>query len=82
MLKRIFLGLLLAVVLLVAAVAVKTWTTPSQQLAVAPAPKLDIDVQAAGFARTLGVELHRTASLNTSPTFIRALADVARRALA
>ena len=47
MLKRIFLGLLLAILLLVAAVAVKTWTTPSQQLAVAPAPKLDIDLQAA-----------------------------------
>ena len=53
MLKRIFLGLLLAIVLLVAAVAVKTWTTPSQQLAVAPAPKLDIDVQAAAINSVL-----------------------------
>jgi hypothetical protein len=47
MLKRIFLGFLLAIVLLVAVVAVKTWTTRSQQTAVAPAAKLDIDVQAA-----------------------------------
>ena len=46
MLKRIFIGLLLAVVLLAAAVEVKTWTTPSRQLAVAPAPKLDIDLPA------------------------------------
>jgi ferrochelatase len=34
----------------------------------------DIDVQAAGVARETGVELRRTASLNTSPTFIRMLA--------
>ena len=47
MLKRIFLGLLLVLMALVAAVAVKTWRTPSQQLAVAPAPRLEIDVQAA-----------------------------------
>jgi ferrochelatase len=34
----------------------------------------DIDVQAAGAAREAGVALRRTRSLNTSPTFIRALA--------
>ena len=33
----------------------------------------DIDVQAAAAARAAGVELRRTESLNTSPTFIRAL---------
>ena len=33
----------------------------------------DIDVQAAGAARAAGIELRRTQSLNTSPTFIRAL---------
>jgi protoporphyrin/coproporphyrin ferrochelatase len=38
----------------------------------------DIDVQAAGTARTAGVRLRRTASLNTSPVFIRALADLVR----
>jgi protoporphyrin/coproporphyrin ferrochelatase len=38
----------------------------------------DVDVQAAGAARSLGLELARTASLNTSPTFIRALADLVR----
>ena len=36
----------------------------------------DIDVQAAAAARRLGLELGRTRSLNTSPTFIRALADL------
>jgi len=38
----------------------------------------DIDVQARAFARERGVELGRTESLNTSPTFIRALADIVR----
>ena len=42
----------------------------------------DIDVQAADVAKTLGVSLRRTASLNTSPTFIRALADLVERELA
>jgi ferrochelatase len=37
----------------------------------------DIDVQAAATARQVGVELRRTASLNTSPTFIRLLEDLA-----
>ena len=36
----------------------------------------DIDVQAAAAAREAGVELRRTQSLNTSPTFIRALASL------
>ena len=38
----------------------------------------DIDVQAAQAARGLGIALARTESLNTSPTFIRALADLVR----
>ena len=38
----------------------------------------DIDVQAAQAARRLGLEIGRTESLNTSPTFIRALADLVR----
>jgi ferrochelatase len=38
----------------------------------------DIDVQAAQAARRLGIEVGRTESLNTSPTFIRALADLVR----
>lgn len=42
----------------------------------------DIDVQAAAVARDLDVSLRRTASLNTSPTFIRALADLVERQLA
>jgi ferrochelatase len=40
----------------------------------------DVDVQAAAAARRLGLDLARTASLNTSPTFIRALADLVRAA--
>ena len=39
----------------------------------------DIDVQAAATAREGGIELRRTASLNTSPTFIRLLEDLARK---
>jgi ferrochelatase len=38
----------------------------------------DIDIQAAQAARGLGIEVGRTESLNTSPTFIRALADLVR----
>ena len=41
----------------------------------------DVDVQAAAVARALGVSLRRTASLNTSPTFIRTLADLVEREL-
>ena len=36
----------------------------------------DIDVQAQAFARSHGINLLRTESLNTSPTFINALVDV------
>jgi protoporphyrin/coproporphyrin ferrochelatase len=39
----------------------------------------DIDVQAASVAREIGVSLRRTTSLNTSSTFIRALADLVER---
>lgn len=39
----------------------------------------DIDVQAARTARESGATLRRTESLNTSPAFIDALADLARR---
>lgn len=38
----------------------------------------DLDIQAAGVARDAGVALRRTASLNTSPTFIALLADLVR----
>jgi ferrochelatase len=40
----------------------------------------DIDVAAAAAARRRGIALSRTASLNTSPAFIRALAGVVRAA--
>src|SRR5207244_2925061 len=36
----------------------------------------DIDVQAAAAARDAGVALRRTESLNISPTFVKALADL------
>ena len=39
----------------------------------------DIDIQAAATARECGATLRRTESLNTSPTFIAALADIARK---
>jgi ferrochelatase len=42
----------------------------------------DIDVQAAELARSLGVTLRRTASLNTQPAFIELLATLVRDALA
>jgi ferrochelatase len=41
----------------------------------------DLDVEARRLAEAHGAQLHRTASLNTSPTFIAALADVVRGAL-
>jgi ferrochelatase len=42
----------------------------------------DIDVQAAAAAREAGIGLRRTESLNTSPTFIRALAALVAQAVA
>ena len=36
----------------------------------------DIDVEAKAFAKSRGIRLHRTESLNTSPKFISALADI------
>lgn len=42
----------------------------------------DIDVQAAAAARDAGAALRRTESLNTSPTFIKALAALVARAAA
>jgi ferrochelatase len=38
----------------------------------------DIDIQAASFARDRGLRLVRTESLNTTPSFIRALAQIVR----
>ncbi|WP_218511043.1 M20 family peptidase [Variovorax sp. dw_308] len=66
MIKRIFQVLLLAVLLLAAAVAVKTWRTPSRQLAVRPVAKLDIDAQAAA-KRLSGAIPFRTVSSLDDP---------------
>jgi ferrochelatase len=38
----------------------------------------DLDVEAAARARALGVRFERTESLNASPVFIEALADLVR----
>ena len=66
MVKRIFLALLLVLLALAAAVAVNTWRTPSRQLAVAPAPQLAIDVQAAA-KRLAGAIPFRTVSSLDNP---------------
>jgi protoporphyrin/coproporphyrin ferrochelatase len=41
----------------------------------------DIDIEAQGVARPLGVRLERARSMNTDPTFIAGLADIAAEAL-
>ena len=41
----------------------------------------DIDIEAQGVAREAGIHLERARSMNTDPTFIAALADIAARAL-
>jgi len=66
MVKRIFLALLLVLLALAAAVAVNTWRTPSRQIAVAPAPQLAIDVQAAA-KRLAGAIPFRTVSSLDNP---------------
>jgi ferrochelatase len=39
----------------------------------------DIDVEAQEFARSNGLNLERTESLNSNPTFISALADIIQK---
>lgn len=41
----------------------------------------DIDIEAQGVAKPLGVRLERARSMNTDPTFIAGLADIAAEAL-
>jgi ferrochelatase len=41
----------------------------------------DLDIEAAGWCRELGLTLHRVPALNTAPGLIEALAGVADRAL-
>ncbi len=64
MIKRVLLVLLLVLVALVAAVAVNTWRTPSRQLAVAPAPKLSIDVDAAAKRLAGAIPIRTVSSLD------------------
>lgn len=63
MIKRVLLGLLLVLVALAAVVAVKTWTMPSRQIAVAPAPKLSIDIDAAAKRLAGAIPLRTVSSL-------------------
>ncbi len=41
----------------------------------------DIDIEAQGVAREVGIRLERARSMNTDPTFIAGLADIAVAAL-
>lgn len=66
MIKRLFLGLLLVLLALAAAVAVNTWRHPSRQVAVAPAPPLQLDTQAAA-QRLAGAIRIRTVSALDDP---------------
>ncbi|MDL9997651.1 M20 family peptidase [Variovorax sp. J22P240] len=63
MLKRVSLALLLVLLALVAAVAVNTWRTPSRQLAVAPAPALPIDKEAAAKRLSGAIQFRTVSSL-------------------
>lgn len=63
MLKRAFTGLLGVVVVLAAAMAVNTWRTPSQQVAVAAPPPLAIDLDAAVQRLSGAVQLRTVSSL-------------------
>ena len=64
MIKRVLLALLLVLVALAAAVAVNTLRAPSRQVAVAPAPKLAIDVQAAAQRLAGAIPLRTVSSLD------------------
>ncbi|MDM0073541.1 M20 family peptidase [Variovorax sp. J2P1-59] len=63
MLKRVSLALLLVLAALAAAVAVNTWRTPSRQLAVAPAPALPIDAEAAAKRLSEAIRFRTVSSL-------------------
>ena len=67
MIKRLFLGLLLVLLALAAALAVNTWRHPSRQVTVAPAPPLQqLDTQAAA-QRLAGAIRIRTVSALDDP---------------
>ncbi|MBO9515737.1 MAG: M20 family peptidase [Variovorax sp.] len=64
MLKRAFLALVLVVAALAAAMAVNTWRTPSRQVAVAAAPALSTDLQAAARRLAGGIRFRTVSSLD------------------
>ncbi len=64
MLKRAFLALVLVVAALAAAMAVNTWRTPSRQVAVAAAPALSTELQAAARRLAGGIRFRTVSSLD------------------
>ncbi|MBS0342187.1 MAG: M20 family peptidase [Proteobacteria bacterium] len=66
MVKRIALLLLLALVALAAAVGIKTWRTPSRQIAVEPLQKAPVDAQAVA-GRLAGAVRFKTISSQEDP---------------
>lgn len=68
--KRIVLLLLLALVVLAAAVGIKTWRTPSRQVSVAPIQKAPVDAQAVA-ERLAGAVRFKTISSQEDPDYNR-----------
>lgn len=68
--KRIVLLLLLALVVLAAAVGIKTWRTPSRQVSVAPIQKAPVDAQAVA-ERLAGAVRFKTVSSQEDPDYNR-----------
>ncbi|MEJ8848410.1 M20 family peptidase [Variovorax rhizosphaerae] len=64
MIKRVFQILLLVVLLLAAAVAVKTWRTPSRQVAVAAVTPPAIDTEAAAKRLSASIQFRTVSSLD------------------
>ncbi|MDM0111050.1 M20 family peptidase [Variovorax sp. J22R133] len=68
MIKRVFLGLLLVLVALAAAVGINTWRTPSRQVKVEPVQKVAVDAQAVA-KRLSGAIGFKTVSSLDDPKF-------------
>lgn len=64
MIRRVLLALAGIVLLLVVALGIGVWRTPSRQLAVAPAPKLPIDVEAAARRLAGAISIRTVSSLD------------------
>ena len=66
MIKRVFLGLLLVLAALAAAVGINTWRTPSRQVSVPPVQKVAVDEQAVA-KRLAGAIVFKTVSSQDDP---------------